>query len=146
MRGSADGRASPRLSYGPSPQHSPGSRAPEAQGAVPTPRRRTQGGRQGAHEAREGKRGGGPRPPAHPGIRSRGEAPLHSWRPWGPRGQGPGGTAGRGAAWNSGQQPSQGSPPPTRGSHPDPTHVSPAGARPDGVHNGVHVLAGVGGV
>ena len=45
-----------------------------------------------------------PRTPTHPGIRVRGEAPSHSWRPWGPPDQGQAGTAGRETAWASGHR------------------------------------------
>jgi hypothetical protein len=77
----------------------------------------------------------------HPGIRSRGVAPSRSWRPWGPRRQGPAGTAGTGRRGTRAREPRV---PARPGPHP--THVSPGGARADGVQHGVHALAGRGGV
>lgn len=104
------------------------------------------GGAKGSRSGRAGAWGACLGRPTHPGIRSRGEAPSHSWPPWGPPDQGRAGTAGGGAAWDSGHQ-IPGGATAFRSPHPGPhTHISPAGARPNGVHDRVHALAGVGGV
>lgn len=102
------------LDAGPSPSSAGHPAAQRSQGAFNTrPAHRggrAEGGRQGAHEPR-GAAGRGrvsgcrcPRTPTHPGIRLRGEAPSHSWRPWGPPDQGQAGTAGRETAWASGHR------------------------------------------